>query len=179
VRGPRRPRGPGGERRMSDAAPTLDPQPPTTTEMSREGDDAQGAQGGKRRALGRGLSALLPGTPARTAAAGPAGAAPAAAEAPAAEPRGPRTYFRAPIEEIRPGPEQPRKRFGEEELEELASSIRAHGVIQPLIVRARKEGGFWLIAGERRWRAAQRAGLHEVPVVVQDVSPREAFERAL
>ncbi|HLU66226.1 MAG TPA: ParB/RepB/Spo0J family partition protein [Kofleriaceae bacterium] len=164
---------------MSDAAPTLDPQPPTTTEMSREGDDAQGAQGGKRRALGRGLSALLPGTPARTAAAGPAGAAPAAAEAPAAEPRGPRTYFRAPIEEIRPGPEQPRKRFGEEELEELASSIRAHGVIQPLIVRARKEGGFWLIAGERRWRAAQRAGLHEVPVVVQDVSPREAFERAL
>src|SRR5690606_32903574 len=77
------------------------------------------------------------------------------------------------------GPEQPRKRFGEEELEELASSIRAHGVIQPLIVRARKEGGFWLIAGERRWRAAQRAGLHEVPVVVQDVSPREAFERAL
>src|SRR5690606_31347919 len=62
---------------------------------------------------------------------------------------------------------------------ELAQSIRAHGVIQPLIVRARPEGGYYLIAGERRWRASQRAGLHSVPVVVQDVAPKEAFERAL
>jgi ParB family chromosome partitioning protein len=93
-----------------------------------------------------------------------------------------RDYFRAPIEDIYPSPEQPRKRFGEAELDELAESIRAHGVIQPLIVRARpaREGsGYYLIAGERRWRASQRAGLHDVPVVVQDVDPTEAFERAL
>jgi ParB family chromosome partitioning protein len=91
---------------------------------------------------------------------------------------GPR-YFTAPIEEIYPSPEQPRKRFAEAELEELALSIRAHGVIQPLIVRGRPGGGYFLIAGERRWRASQRAGQHHVPVVVQEVTDREAFERAL
>ncbi len=121
----------------------------------------------KRRALGRGLSALLPSTPAP---------APAAA-ATAAPVR--RDYFRAAIEEVFPSPEQPRRRFVAEELEELAASLRAHGIIQPLVVRERREGGYWLIAGERRWRAAQRAGLHDVPVVVQDVAPQEAFERAL
>src|SRR5690606_40431630 len=141
VRGPSRAGGPCGERRMSDAAPPLDPQPPTTTEMSREGDDAQGAQGGKRRALGRGLSALLPGTPARTAAAGPAGAAPAAAEAPAAVPRGPRTYFRAPIEEIRPGPEQPRERFGGGGLWEVARCLPARRVADERRRPARNGGG--------------------------------------
>jgi len=119
----------------------------------------------KRRALGRGLSALLPSTP-------------------TAQPSNvtslPRTYFQAPIEEIAPSPEQPRRRFGEAELEELAASIRAHGVIQPLIVRARPEGeGYFLIAGERRWRASQRAGLERVPVVVQNVDSEQAFERAL
>ncbi|HUH04352.1 MAG TPA: ParB/RepB/Spo0J family partition protein [Kofleriaceae bacterium] len=129
----------------------------------------------KRRALGRGLGALLPQspTPARPPAA-------AVAPPPAVEVR--RDYFRAPIEDIYPSPEQPRKRFGEAELDELADSIRAHGVIQPLIVRvrpARDGGGYYLIAGERRWRASQRAGLHDVPVVVQDVEPSEAFERAL
>jgi ParB family chromosome partitioning protein len=106
-----------------------------------------------------------------------AGASAAAAQPVAA--RGPRNYFQAPIEEIHPSPDQPRKRFAEANLEELSQSIRAHGVIQPLIVRARKDGGYWLIAGERRWRASQRAGLRDVPVVVQDVSPRESFERAL
>jgi ParB family chromosome partitioning protein len=126
----------------------------------------------KRRALGRGLSALLPGSPRATAVG-------IAAEAPSASPRPLRNYFQAQIEEIHPAPDQPRKRFAEAELEELAQSIRAHGVIQPLIVRTRAEGGFSLIAGERRWRASQRAGLHQVPVVVQDVSPRESFERAL
>jgi ParB family transcriptional regulator, chromosome partitioning protein len=126
----------------------------------------------KRRALGRGLGALLPG-----------GATPRPAPVPAATPADlhprARVYFQAGIEDIQPAPDQPRKRFGEAELEELAQSIRAHGVIQPLIVRAKSDGGFILIAGERRWRAAQRAGLQQVPVVVQDVSPKEAFERAL
>jgi ParB family chromosome partitioning protein len=118
---------------------------------------------GKKRGLGRGLSALLPSTP-----------APAAAI-----PDRPRTYFAAPIEDVYPAPDQPRRRFPDAELEELAASIRAHGVIMPLVVRPRREGGYTLIAGERRWRAAQRAGLHEVSVVVQDVDSREAFERAL
>ena len=130
----------------------------------------------KRRALGRGLSALLPTTPApantegRDAAAWPL----------PTSPRRP-VYFNAPIEQVYPSPDQPRRRFAEAELEELAVSVRTHGIIQPLAVRERPEaqGGFYLIAGERRWRAAQRAGLHEVPVVVQEVTPTEAFERAL
>jgi ParB family transcriptional regulator, chromosome partitioning protein len=116
---------------------------------------------GKKRGLGRGLSALLPG----------AGSAPAAERV--------RSYFAAQIEDVYPAPDQPRRRFPDAELEQLAASIRTHGVIMPLVVRPRREGGYTLIAGERRWRAAQRAGLHEVPVVIQDVDPREAFERAL
>jgi ParB family chromosome partitioning protein len=95
------------------------------------------------------------------------------------EPTRPSPFFRAAVEDVYPAPEQPRKRFGEEELEELASSIRSHGIIQPLVVRARPEGGYYLIAGERRWRAAQRAGLTEVPVVVHQLSSRDAFEAAL
>ncbi len=122
----------------------------------------------KRRALGRGLSALLPNTP-----------TPAAARTQQAAAR---TYFRAPIEEVYPAPDQPRRRFAEEQLEQLAQSIRSVGIIQPLVVRTRSEadgGGWSLIAGERRWRAAQRAGLGDVPVVVLDVDSHEAFERAL
>lgn len=149
----------------------------------------------KKRGLGRGLSALLPSTP--TA---PIGAdardgraddraelheradrsidrAEAGATSSAA-PRG-KQLLTAEIEDVYPGPEQPRRRFDEHELEELAASIRTHGIIMPLVVRPRPGGGFFLIAGERRWRAAQRAGLHQVPVVVQDVSPQAAFERAL
>jgi ParB family chromosome partitioning protein len=141
-------------------------------EMSQDGQDPTGA--GKRRALGRGLSALLPQAP-RPPAPPAAGARAATAEAPT----GPRNYYVAPIEEIHPQPNQPRRRFAEPDLEELAQSIRTYGVIQPLIVRTRAGGGFLLIAGERRWRASQRAGLLEVPVVVQDVASREAFERAL
>jgi ParB family chromosome partitioning protein len=128
----------------------------------------------KRRALGRGLSALLPSTARPGAGPGP-GARPDSTATGA----GNRSYFLAPVEEIHPSPNQPRKRFADAELEELAQSIRAHGIIQPLIVRARAGGGFILIAGERRWRAAQRAQLLEVPVVVQDVSSRDSFERAL
>jgi len=129
----------------------------------------------KRRALGRGLSALLPTAPAN-------GDPGEALQRPAPRTVGRRTYFSAPVEQIYPNPDQPRKRFAEAELEELAESLRTHGIIQPLAVRERPEadgGGFYLIAGERRWRAAQRAGLRDVPVVVQDVSPTEAFERAL
>jgi len=120
----------------------------------------------KRRALGRGLSALLP------------------SQQPDQQSNVtslPRSYFQAPIEEIEPSPEQPRRRFADAELDELAASIRVHGVIQPLIVRKRGSGedGYTLIAGERRWRAAQRAGLDRVPVVVQKVDSQQAFERAL
>src|SRR5688500_5821130 len=119
------------------------------------------------RGLGRGLDALMPSVPVASA--------PAAASS---EPRV-RTYFQAQIEDVYPAPDQPRRRFVDSELDELAQSIRAHGIIMPLVVRPRPAGGYLLIAGERRWRASQRAGLHQVPVVVQDVDGREAFERAL
>ncbi|HWU90301.1 MAG TPA: ParB/RepB/Spo0J family partition protein [Kofleriaceae bacterium] len=138
----------------------------------------------KKRGLGRGLSALMPGGPPSAAPPGaPAGpAVPAAPVAPAAGAPGmarPRTYFAAGIEDLYPSPEQPRRIFDEAKLGELADSIRVHGVIVPLVVRPREGGGYFLIAGERRWRAAQRAGLHEVSVVVQDVAESVALERAL
>jgi ParB family chromosome partitioning protein len=121
----------------------------------------------KKRGLGRGLGALLP-----------TAAAPSSARAAMTE--GKRTYFLAGIEQLYPSPEQPRRRFDEAQLAELVDSIRTHGVIAPLVVRPRPNAeGYFLIAGERRWRAAQRAGLHEVPVVVQEVDTRGAFERAL
>jgi ParB family chromosome partitioning protein len=84
-----------------------------------------------------------------------------------------------PIEELRPGSTQPRKTFNDDRLDELAESIRAQGVIQPILARPRAEGGFEIVAGERRWRAAQRAGLHEVPVVVRQLTDGEAAEAAL
>lgn len=119
----------------------------------------------KKRGLGRGLSALLP-----------TAAAPAPVRTTGDKSK---TYFNAQIEDVYPGPEQPRHNFDEAELAELAESIKVHGVIVPLVVRPRTEGGYFLIAGERRWRAAQRAGLHEVPVVVQEIDSQLAFERAL
>jgi len=88
------------------------------------------------------------------------------------------SYFSCPIEEIKPSKSQPRKTFSNEKLEELAASIREKGIIQPLVVR-NKGDHYELIAGERRWRAAQRAGLREVPVVIQDVSDDTAVELAL
>ncbi len=116
-----------------------------------------------RRALGRGLDALLPAPPP------PAGSGPE------------RSAFVCGIEKIVPQAGQPRQYFDEQELAELTESIKEHGLIEPLIVR--RIGGdrdkFELIAGERRWRASQRAGLKEVLVVVKDVSPKEAFELAL
>jgi ParB family chromosome partitioning protein len=86
-----------------------------------------------------------------------------------------------PIERIRPGALQPRRRFAEAELDALAQSIREKGILQPLLVRSltAQETDFELIAGERRWRAAQRVGLHEVPILIRQISDFEALEIAL
>lgn len=121
---------------------------------------------GRRQALGRGLEALLPKGP------------------PKSEQRyGAKAVFNCPIERIKPRSDQPRQRIDDEQLGELAATIATHGIIQPLVVRRLGEPGpderFELIAGERRWRASQRAGLKEVPVVVKDVTPEKAFELAL
>lgn len=88
------------------------------------------------------------------------------------------SYFICPIEDVKPNRAQPRKTFTSEKLEELAASIREKGIIQPIVV-IRKGSHYEIIAGERRWRAAQKAGLHEVPVVIQDVSENTALEMAL
>ena len=137
----------------------------------------------KRNALGRGLAALIPGAPRPMG----TGAGPVAPSIPgggepstSAPTAGPREGLRTVgIEEVHPAADQPRKTFDDARLEELAESIRAQGVIQPLVVRQRPGGGYELIAGERRWRAAQRAGLHEVPVVIRDVAAATAFELAM
>ena len=115
------------------------------------------ALGVKRRALGKGLGALIRETP--------------SAHAPSAE-------RRVPIAEIRPNPRQPRRYFDEERIAELAESIRHQGILQPLVVR-KVEDGYELIIGERRFRAAQRASLERVPVIVKDVSNAESLEMAL
>ena len=87
----------------------------------------------------------------------------------------------APIEFLRPNPRNPRKRFDDSELDELAASIKERGIIQPVVVRAiaGAADAYEIIAGERRWRAAQRAGLHEVPVIVVEAGDREALEIAI
>jgi ParB family chromosome partitioning protein len=89
-----------------------------------------------------------------------------------------RSLLQLPVEAIERNPNQPRKRFEEAKLEELAASIREHGVVEPILVR-REGGKYRILAGERRWRAAQRAGLKEVPAVLREASEREAFELAL
>ena len=89
-----------------------------------------------------------------------------------------KNYFICPIEKIRPNRNQPRKHFAADKLEELAASIREKGIIQPLIV-TRKDDGYEIIAGERRWRAAQKAGLHEIPVVIREATPDAVMELAL
>jgi ParB family chromosome partitioning protein len=88
---------------------------------------------------------------------------------------------KAPIEFLRPNPRNPRKAFVEEDLEELAASIRERGIIQPVLARAipGATDAYEIIAGERRWRAAQRAGQHEIPILVLEVGDREALEIAL
>ncbi len=87
-------------------------------------------------------------------------------------------YFLCPIDRIRPNPHQPRRSMGEEALASLARSIREKGVLQPLVV-CEEDGGYTIIAGERRWRAAREVGLKTVPVVIKDVSPGEVIELAL
>ena len=111
----------------------------------------------KRKALGRGLSALFPDTVMSETDKG---------------------FFYCPIESISPNPHQPRQNFSDVELIELADSIKEKGVIQPILVSKTKDG-FQLIAGERRWRAAQKAGLDKIPVWIRDVSPAETLELAL
>jgi ParB family chromosome partitioning protein len=119
----------------------------------------------RRPALGRGMAALLSNAP------------PPAPVAPIAGPAG-RALLSLPVEAIDRSPEQPRKRFDEARLEELAASIREHGIVEPILVR--KVGArYRIVAGERRWRAAQRAGLTEVPALVREASDRQAFEIAL
>ncbi len=89
-----------------------------------------------------------------------------------------KNYFICPIEKIRPNKNQPRKHFAPEKLEELAASIRVQGIIQPLVV-SRCDGYYEIIAGERRWRASQKAGLHELPVVIREASSATVMELAL
>jgi ParB family chromosome partitioning protein len=118
----------------------------------------------RRPALGRGMAALL------------SNAAPPPSTSPG-HPAG-RGLLLLPVEAVERNPKQPRKRFEEQALEELAASIRTHGIVEPILVR-RDGGKYRILAGERRWRAAQRAGLKEVPAVVREASEREAFELAL
>lgn len=84
-----------------------------------------------------------------------------------------------PLREIEPDKDQPRKMFNDESLAELSKSITEHGVLQPIVVRPVPSGGYRIIAGERRWRAARQAGLQEIPVLIKDVSDAEAMEIAL
>ena len=90
-----------------------------------------------------------------------------------------RSQRKVPIEYVRANPKNPRKLFSDAELSELSASIKERGIIQPIVVRARGADNFEIIAGERRWRAAQRANLHEVPIVVLDVTDGEALELAI
>lgn len=84
-----------------------------------------------------------------------------------------------PIDRIRPNPAQPRRDFPAEALQELAASIRQKGVLQPIIVRPGKDGSYELVAGERRWRAAQLAQLHRIPVIIRDLDDEEMLEVAI
>ena len=117
----------------------------------------------RKRGLGRGLSALM-------------------ADVAEAEQTTAQTAESAiqtlPIEDIHPNPDQPRKRFSDDDLDDLARSVREKGIIQPLIVR-KIEKGYQIVAGERRWRAAQMAQLHEVPVVLREFSDTEVLEVAI
>jgi ParB family chromosome partitioning protein len=98
-----------------------------------------------------------------------------------AAPERARSQRRVPIENLTPNPRNPRRNFSDAELDELAASIKERGIIQPVVVRPVRSGGdsFEIIAGERRWRAAQRAGLHEIPIVSLEASDSEALELAI
>jgi ParB family chromosome partitioning protein len=113
----------------------------------------------QRKALGKGLGALIPELP----------------EKPGGRLEG---MILVDLDEIRPNPLQPRRIFNQEKIEELAGSIRENGILQPLIVKKAREG-FELIAGERRWRAAQKAGLAKVPIIVKEVGDKSRLELSL
>lgn len=119
----------------------------------------------KNRGLGRGLSALMADVTEDQS--------PASQEIPV------RADMMVPIEKILPNPDQPRRDFTQDQLEELAASIKEKGVIQPLIVREQSGGAYEIVAGERRWRASQMAQLHELPVVVRDYNDTEVLEIAI
>ncbi len=122
--------------------------------------------------LGRGLDALLGDAPSvREAARKTEAAQPAAGE------KGPKREL--PIEQLKPNADQPRRIFDKDAIEELANSIAAKGMLQPILVRPKKDGSYEIVAGERRWRAAQKAQLHNVPVVIRELSDEEAAEIAL
>lgn len=125
--------------------------------------DTRRTDEGRHRGLGRGLSALI-GEEAPVSPASDGGG------------RGQRTL---PVGWLKPNPFQPRKTFPAEELQELAHSIREKGVLQPILVRPRGPESFEIVAGERRWRAAQLAKLHDVPVVVRQLSDGESLELAI
>lgn len=142
---------------------------------------ANGERAGRPRrhhGLGRGLSALLGETMAeepvqRSAAAG-GSVSPAAAPVPSG-----RAVQHIDIAAIAPNPDQPRRHFDEAALQELADSIAKSGVIQPILLRERAPGAYQIVAGERRWRAAQRAHLHEIPAIVRDLDDTQTLEIAL
>lgn len=113
---------------------------------------------GKRKALGKGLSAIIPEAGRITEDTG--------------------DFFQCPVEKIEPNPYQPRQTFDEKDLEELVKSVKEKGIITPLLVSKAKDG-YQLIAGERRWRAAKRAGLERVPVVIRETTPIESLELAI
>ena len=123
----------------------------------------------KKRGLGRGIDALLGAAATATAAQGSA----------APDPEGHGGFRALPVDLIRRGKYQPRRVVEETALEELAQSVRARGIVQPIVVRPAGGGRFEIVAGERRWRAAQMAGLDELPAVVRECSDREAAAVAL
>lgn len=126
------------------------------------------AEDGGRSRLGRGLAALMGDMTEDGAAANDRGRAVAGAR-------------KVPLAFLRANPRNPRRSFGEQDLEDLAASIHERGIIQPIVVRqvAGERDAYEIVAGERRWRAAQRAGIHEVPIVVVEVNDREALEIAI
>ena len=123
----------------------------------------------KKRGLGRGLEALL----------GPKGAATATAPAQVEQPQPGDVLRTLPVAQLQPGKYQPRKDMDPDKLEELSASIRAQGVIQPIVVRELAPGQYEIVAGERRWRASQLAGLSEVPVVLRELDDRTVIAMAL
>jgi ParB family chromosome partitioning protein len=122
----------------------------------------------KRRSLGRGLSALIPQKPMELSS--------STAAAPPATGRG---LAKLRIDQVLPSDGQPRQVFEETALEELAQSIKTHGVLQPIVVRRRGPDQYEIVAGERRWRASQRAGLTEIEAVITDIAPEETLTVAL